>query len=79
MLYLPSTWDGTSLTFQVCDTSGGTYIGYEAADGSAVTLTVEASKAYSIPEGVFGAKYMKITSGSNQTTTDTIVTATFKG
>ena len=79
MVYLPSTFDGTTVTFTVCPTLGGTYLPYEGVDGNAVTITTSASAAFALPEGIFGAPYMKVVAGSNQTTTDTIVTVTLKG
>jgi hypothetical protein len=79
MVYLPSTFDGTTVTFTVCDTEDGTYLAYEAADGTAVTITTNASSAFALPEGLFGAAYMKFVCGSNQTTTSTVIRLTLKG
>jgi hypothetical protein len=79
MVYLPSTFDGTTVTFTVCDTEDGTYLAYEAADGTAVTITTNASSAFALPEGLFGAAYMKFVCGSTQTTTSTVIRLTLKG
>jgi hypothetical protein len=79
MVYLPSTFDGTTVTFTVCDTEDGTYLAYEAADGTAVTITTNASSAFALPEGLFGAPYMKLVCGSTQTTTATLIRVSLKG
>ena len=47
--------------------------------GASVTLTVEASKAYALPEALFGAPYCKLVAGSSQTTTDTVIPVTLRG
>jgi hypothetical protein len=79
MLYLPSTLDGTELKFHVCGTKGGTYLAVvDATTGSDLTYTVAASKAVVVPPEVFGAAYLKIESVTDQATTDTVITATFK-
>jgi hypothetical protein len=79
MVYLPSTFDGTTITFTVCDTEDGTYLPYEGTDGNAVSITTNASSAFALPEGLFGAPYMKFVCGSNQTTTATIIRLSLKG
>lgn len=79
MVMLPSTFDGTTVTFTVCDTYGGTYVPYTGTDGNAVSITTAASKAFALPEGLFAAKYIKMVGGSTQTTTDTVFTVMLKG
>lgn len=79
MVHLPSTFDGTAITFTVCATAGGTYVPYEGSDGSAVSITTSASNAFALPEGLFGTRYAKLVSGSNQADTDTVITITTKG
>jgi hypothetical protein len=79
MIHMPSTLEGTALTFTVCDTYGGTYIALEDSAGNAVAVTVEASKAYALPEALFGAPYAKLVMGSTQTTTDTVIPVTLRG
>lgn len=76
MVMLPSTFDGTSLQFTVCDTYGGTYVGLEDSAGNAVALVVEASKAYALPESLFGAPYAKLVASSQ--TGASIITVTLK-
>lgn len=79
MIHLPSTYDGTALTFLVSPTYGGTYVALEDSSGAAVSLTVEASKAYALPEALFGAPYCKLVSGTSQTTSDTVIPVTLRG
>jgi hypothetical protein len=78
MIHMPSTLEGTALTFTVSDTKTGTYAAPELSDGNAISLTVEASKSYAIPEALFGAPYAKLVMGSSQTTTDTVIPVTLR-
>jgi hypothetical protein len=79
MLYLPSNFDGTDLKFHTCGTKGGTYqIVVNATDGTDLTVVAAASKNVAVPPEVMGAAYMKLESVTDQATTDTVVTATFK-
>ena len=77
MIHLPAEFDGTTLTFTVAPTYGGTYVAYEDSSGAVVTLTVEASKAYAIPEGLFGAPFAKLVAGTQ--TGATVITVTLRG
>jgi hypothetical protein len=79
MIHLPSTLEGTALTFTVCPTFGGSYQAVEDSSGNAISLTVEASKSYAIPEALFGAPFAKLVMGSTQTTTDTVIPVTMRG
>ena len=79
MVHLPAEWEGTTLTFMVSPTKSGTYVALEDSAGNAVSLTVEASKAYALPEALFGAPYAKLVAGSTQTTTDTVIPVTLRG
>jgi hypothetical protein len=79
MVHMPSTLEGTALTFTVAPVSGGTFVALEDSSGNAVSLTVEASKAYALPEAIFGAPYAKLVMGSTQTTTDTVIPVTLRG
>jgi len=47
--------------------------------GKDITYTTAASKACPIPPECFGASWLKLESVTDQATTDTVVTATFKG
>ena len=75
---LPATFDGTAMTFTVCDTYGGTYVALEDSSGNAISLTVEASKAYAFPPELFAFPYAKMVSGTNQSTTDTVIAVSLK-
>jgi hypothetical protein len=79
MVFLPSTFDGTTVTFTCCATYGGTYVPYEDASSALVTITTAASQCFALPEGLFGAPYCKLVAGSTQTTTSTVATVTLKG
>jgi hypothetical protein len=70
---LPATFDGTAMTFTVCDTFAGTYVALEDATGAAISLTVEASKAYALPADLFAFPFAKLVAGTNQSTTDTVI------
>lgn len=78
MLYIPDNFDGTDLKFHVCGTRGGTYLPVVNNDGTDLTYVVAASKAIPVPPEVFGAAFLKLESVTDQATTDTVVTATFK-
>jgi hypothetical protein len=77
-IILPSTYDGTAMTFTVCNTFGGTYVALEDADGVAIDLVVEASKAYALPAELFAFPYAKLVAGTNQTTTATEIAVCLK-
>lgn len=80
MLYLPSNFDGTQIIFHVSSTRGGTYVPVsDPTTGSDITYTSAASKACPIAPEVFGASWLKLESVTDQATTNTVVTATFKG
>jgi len=79
MVFLPATFDGTTVTFTCCDTYGGTYVPLEDSSSAAVTITTAASQCFALPEALFGAPYCKIVAGSSQTTTDTVFTVSLKG
>lgn len=73
---LPAEFDGTAMTFTVATTYSGTY--RTLHNGTAdLSLTVAASKyiAFSteVAQNFEGVRYVKPTSGTNQTTTDTVI------
>lgn len=71
----PSTFDGTTLQFTCCETVDGTYLPIHNADGTAYELTLAASRHTTVDLAKFvGVRFLKLVAGSNQTTTDTIVT-----
>lgn len=75
-LYFPSTFDGTTVTLQSAPSINGTYVTVLDADGADLTLTVAASRFAGIGDLslLVGVQYLKITAGSTQTTTDSIIT-----
>lgn len=78
-LEIPSTFDGTTLTFQaaeVVDGAAGTYYAIYDAEGNQLTVTTAASRRVNFsPTDFLGIKYMKLVSGSAQATTSTIINA----
>lgn len=80
MLYLPSNFDGTDLIFHVSSAKAGTYVPVSNPDtGTDLTYKTAASKACPVPPEVFGASWLKLESVTDQATSDTVITATFKG
>lgn len=63
---MPAAFTGTTLTFTVCDTSGGTYVDLYDRFGNQVTMTVGTSKAYDLPVELIGFPFWKIKSGSSE-------------
>lgn len=79
-VWIPANFDGTQIVYHVCDTYGGTYtVLGQTSDGANLVHTVAASKAYALPEQLFGAAYFKVESVTDQATTDTVLTFQFKG
>ena len=76
-IFLPSTFDGTTITFTASPESGGTFVAVEDAAGSTYTLTTSGASKY-IPItnlAIFsGLQYIKVVSGTSQSTTDTVLT-----
>jgi hypothetical protein len=80
MIWIPSNFDGTKIIYHVCSTYGGTYVPLGlVTDGTTREDTVAASKAYPLPEALFGAPYFKVETVTDQADTDTVFTFTFKG
>lgn len=70
----PSTFDGTNITFKVCDTSDGTYLDYTNTAGTLVTAVAGANKAMGIiPADFAGYNYIKVIAVTPQTG-DTVLT-----
>lgn len=59
-IHIPNGSSITSLTYHVCDQSGGTYLPAQDSGGSAITQTVAATKAYAMPSAVLASPYIKI-------------------
>jgi len=77
-LHIPTNFDGTTLTFQIAPTLTGTYQNAQASNqaNTVYTLTVAAGQYVPIDNLalVAGWQYIKITTGTTQTTTDTVIT-----
>ena len=80
-IFLPSTFNGTALTFQASTAFDGTYVAVE--DGGAspanVTLTATAASKYiaipaAIQEQLRGVRFLKVVTSTAQADTDTILT-----
>lgn len=65
-ILMPAAFTGTALTFEACDTVGGTYLPvYAAAGASVLSYTVAASRYIVIdPRDFQGVQFLKIKSGS---------------
>jgi len=66
---MPAAWDAAALTFQVCDTYGGTYIDLYTDGGTEVNVGVTTSRAYALSACTNGAslkpwRYIKVRSGT---------------
>jgi hypothetical protein len=73
---LPSTFDGTTMTFTSANTFAGTYLTMH--NGTAdVSLTVAASKTIVFTDVIAqhfkAVRFIKPTAGSSQTSTDTVI------
>lgn len=71
-LIVPSTFDGTAITFQVSDTLGGTYVGLYDITNAQVSMTITTSRAYDLPGELMAWRFVKIVCGTAQAATDTI-------
>jgi hypothetical protein len=72
-IFVPSTFDGTTITMTASPTSGGTFVTVQDGYGSTFTITTTASRYAPIPDlGITaGLRYIKLVCGSTQTTTAT--------
>jgi hypothetical protein len=81
-IFVPAEFDGTTLTISAASTIDGTYMSVQIdhTSAAAYTVTTTASRYVplanlDIPEGL---RYIKITTGSAQTTTNTVFTLATK-
>lgn len=73
-LILDAALDSTSLSFQVSDAVGGTYLALYDDAGNAIAATVAASRAVSLAPAEFsGWRFIKVVGGSAQSGADTII------
>lgn len=70
---LPAAFTGTAITFQVSNTSGGTYVDLYNSAGQ-VSYTVAPSRYVAVdPKDFQGVKYLKLKSGSSEAAARTII------
>lgn len=71
----PAALTGTTITFQVCSTLGGTYVPLENGTGTSLSKTVSASKGISITpqEAASIGQFFKIVSGSTESADRTFI------
>lgn len=76
--FLPAEFDGTALTFTAASALDGTFVAVKDSGGSAISFTVAASGYYGLKADqravLKGCRFLKLVSGTNQTTTDTVIT-----
>lgn len=79
-IFLPSTFDGTTVKFQASTAIDGTYVAVEDGAGTPaeITLTTSAASKYvaisaAMQEQLRGLRYVKLVTGT-QSTTNTILT-----
>jgi hypothetical protein len=72
-IQLPAAFTGTAVTFEACDTVGGTYLPVYNAGGQ-VSYTVAASRYIAIdPKDFYGIQFLKIKSGSAEAAARTLI------
>ena len=71
---LPATFTGTSLTFEICDTAGGTFQPLYNSVNELVSMDVTQGRWYAIDPAFFqGVQFLKIKSGSAEGGARTLV------
>lgn len=80
-VFVPSTFDGTTIKFQASTTLDGTYVAVEDGAGTPaeITLNTSAASKYiaissAIQEQLRGIRFLKLVAGTSQATTDTVIT-----
>jgi hypothetical protein len=67
-ILIPAVFDGTVVTFQMSDTSGGTYADVTDGSGGTYTVTVAAGKYVPLDPNIFlGVRFLKVKAGTVQT------------
>lgn len=59
-VYLPAEFSGDTMSFQGCDTSGGTYAAIYDDAGALVSFTAVSGKWHQLHPAVMGMPYIKI-------------------
>jgi hypothetical protein len=79
-IFLPSTFDGTTVKFQAATAFDGTYVAVEDGAGTPAEITLTASGASkyvaisgAIQQQLRGLRFIKLVTGV-QSTTDTVIT-----
>lgn len=75
---VPSTFDGSQITFQNGDTLAGTYQDIYDITGAQVIMTVAASRDYDLPGELMWVRFLKIVCGTAQATTNTDFTLFYR-
>src|SRR3954468_15319314 len=77
-LFVPATFDGTTLTITASNSLTGTYVTVQQdhTSSSAYTITTAASRYVPLDnlDIAVGLQFIKFVAGSSQTTTDTVIT-----
>ena len=80
-VFLPASFDGTTLKISAASAAGGTFITVENGAGTPADVTLTASGhskfvplAAADRDAVRGLRFIKLVAGSSQTTTDTVIT-----
>lgn len=74
-IFVPSTFDGTTITLTASTTIDGTFVAVQDGNGNAFTITTTASRYAPVNNLaiVAGLRYIKLVCGT-QSTTDTVFT-----
>jgi len=65
--FTPAALTGTTLTFEACQTVGGTYLPVYDSTNTQVSITVATGKYYALdPKNFQGIRFLKIKSGSTE-------------
>lgn len=80
-IFLPSTFDGTTVKFQASTALDGTFYAVEDGAGTPaeITLTASAHSKYiafssAIQQQLRGIRFIKVVTGTAQSSTDTVLT-----
>lgn len=71
-ILVPTTFDGTQITFQTSDTLGGTYATVRDVANNPVTQTVTAGAFHDVFGELMSVRFLKINTVTVQATTDTV-------
>lgn len=75
-IFVPSTFDGTTISFNALPSASGTAVAVQDGSGNAYSLTTTASRYVPIPNlAIFaGIRFLQIVCGTSQSTSDTVFT-----